>query len=209
MALDTFANLKTAVQDWINKSSISAAADDFITLAEAYLNQELRTRDMQVLKTGTVSANPIDLSTELDRWLRIRSLSINVGGAEAVLNYISQDLRMARYSATTSGIPEFYTTIGNNLYMDPAPNDTYSYTLLYYQKLEALSDSNTSNWLLANNPNIYLNAALAEAAIYAKDQEAAMGYIALRDRYVGLLKSQDIRDRSGGTSRMISEVRAV
>ena len=209
MALDTFANLKAAVQDWINKSSISASANDFITLAEAYLNQELRTRKMEVLATGTVSANPIDLSSELTRWVRIRSLSISVGGGDIVLNYVSQDLRMARYSATTSGIPEFYTIIGDNLYMDPAPNDTYSYTLLYKQKLEPLSDSNTSNWLLASDPNIYLYAALTEAAIYAKDQNAAQGYIALRDRYVGLMKSQDIRDRSGGTSRMISETRAV
>jgi hypothetical protein len=209
MALDTFANLKTAVQNWINKSSISASADDFITLAEAYLNQELRTRDMQVLATGTVSANPIDLSTELTRWLRIRSLSVNVGGGDVVLNYLSHAGRMARYSDNSSGIPEFYTTIGNNLYLDPAPDSEYSYTLMYYQRLEPLSNSNTSNWLLANHPNIYLNAALSEAAIFAKDQEAAMGYIALRDRYVGMMKSADLRDKSGGTSRMISEVRAV
>jgi hypothetical protein len=207
MALSTYADLKTAVQAWINKTSISASADDFITLAEAYLNTELRTQQQMVLATGTVSANPIDLSTELTRFARMRSLSISVGGGDRILNYISQDLRMARYSDGASGVPEFYTLIGDNLYLDPAPADTYSYTAMYYQRLAPLSG--TINWLYSRYPNIYLYASLSEAAIFAKDQNAAQGYIALRDRYIGALKAADLRDRAGGSSRMISEATAV
>ena len=208
MAFVTYANLKSAVQDWINKTSISAAADDFITLAEAYLNDQLRTQKQLVLATGTVSANPLDLSTEFTRFKRFRSLSINVGGGDVVLNYVSQDLRMARFSDKSSGIPEFYTLIGDSLYLDPAPNDDYSYTAMYYQSLEPLVNDN-GNWLYTSHPNIYLNASLAEAAIYAKDNEAAQGYMALRDRYLASLKSADLRDRAGGTSRMLSEAVAV
>jgi hypothetical protein len=209
MSITTFTELKTAVQSWINKSSISAQADDFVTLAENHLNLELRVQRMMVLKTGTVSDNPLDLATELTRFARVRSMSINVGGAEVPLSYISQDLRMGRLNDISSGIPEYYTLIGDNLYLDPAPNDTYAYTLLYYQKLEPLSGTVASNWLLADQPNIYLYAALTEAAIFAKDQNAAQGYIALRDRYIGALKSADLRDRAGGSSRMISETVAV
>ena len=208
MSLSTYAELKASVQDWINKSSISGAADDFITLAEAYLNSELRTSNQLAIATGTVSANPLDLSTELTRHTRIRSVSVSVGGEDVILNYISQDLRMGRYADLTTGIPQYYTLIGNDLYLDPAPNDEYTYTIMYYQSLDPLVTADT-NWLLASHPHIYLNAALSEAAVYAKDQNAAQGYIALRDRYIGLLKSADLRDRAGGSSRMISEATAV
>ena len=208
MSITTYAALKSSVQDWINKTSISAAADDFVTLAEAYLNTELRTSQQLVLATGTLSTNPTDLSTELTRFARMRSISISIGGEDGVLNYISQDLRMAQYADKSTGVPVYYTLIGDNLYVDPTMDQAYAYTMMYYQYLAPLATADT-NWLLEKYPNIYLYASLVEAAIYAKDQEAAMGYIALRDRYIGMLRKQDIRDRAGGTSRMISEVRAV
>ena len=122
MSFTTYADLKTAVQDWINKTSISASADDFVTLAEAYLNTELRTQRMMVLATGTISDNPTDLSTEFTRFTRLRTLSISSGGADVILNYLSPDLVEGRYADTSSGVPEFYTLIGDNLYLDPAPN---------------------------------------------------------------------------------------
>jgi hypothetical protein len=209
MSLNTYTNLKAAVEDWINKTSISASADDFITLAEAYFNQELRTRQMEVLATGTITTNPIDLLTELTRWASIKSVSINVGGGDVVLSQIPQDLRMARFSLAPLGIPEYYTVIGDAMYFDPSPDGDYDYTILYKQRIEPLSITNDSNWLLASHPNLYLYAALSEAAIFAKDNEAAQAYVALRDRYLSAVRRADLRDRSGGSSRMISELRAV
>lgn len=207
MAITTYAQLKTEVQNWINKTSISASADDFVTLAEAFLNNELRTNQMLALGTGTVSSNPTDLSSELTRYLRVKGLSINSGSRDIPLNYIPYDVYQAAYSATSSGTPEFYTLIGDNLYLDPAPSTSYTYSILYYQRLLPLASG--VNWLLTNHPHIYLYASLAEAAIYAKDDQAAQGYVALRDRYMAALRRSDIRDRFTGTSRRISEMGAV
>ena len=208
MSVTSYTELKTEVQNWINKSSISGSADDFVTFAEAYLGTQLRTSKQMVLATGTVTDNPIDLSSELTRFKRIRSVSISVGGTDVVLSYISRDLMAARYSDDSNGVPAYYTLIGDSMYLDPAPNDTYTWTIMYYQGLVPLASANT-NWLLADYPNIYLYASLAEAAVFAKDEKAATAYMALRDRYLGLLKSADLRDRAGGSSRMISEAAVV
>jgi hypothetical protein len=45
-----------------------------------------------------------------------------------------------------------------------------AYTLYYTPKMGALSDSNTTNWLLANASDLYLYASSLEAARYMRDQ---------------------------------------
>ena len=50
-----------------------------------------------------------------------------------------------------------------------------NFELLYYQKLDALSDSNSDNWLLLDSPDVYLYGALLHSAPYlAEDQRIAV-----------------------------------
>jgi len=43
--------------------------------------------------------------------------------------------------------------------------------LVYYARIPALSDSNTSNWLLDYSPDIYLYGALMQSAPYLQNDE--------------------------------------
>ena len=47
MALDTYANLKTAIADFLNRDDLTSSIDDFIDLAEAQMNREVRHWDME------------------------------------------------------------------------------------------------------------------------------------------------------------------
>ena len=51
MALSTFTELKEAVADWLDRSDLTARIPDFIALAEARINRELRIRPMEVRST--------------------------------------------------------------------------------------------------------------------------------------------------------------
>jgi hypothetical protein len=64
----------------------------------------------------------------------------------------------------------------------PTPDTTYDGELTYYAKIPSLSDSNTSNWLLAYAPDLYLYGALVEAEPYLKNDEriAVWGELYLR-----------------------------
>jgi len=42
MALGTYAQLKTSIADWLNRSDLTSAIADFITLAEADENVSIR-----------------------------------------------------------------------------------------------------------------------------------------------------------------------
>jgi hypothetical protein len=53
----------------------------------------------------------------------------------------------------------------------PAPDTGYTAELTYIGTLPKLSDSNTSNWILARHPDVYLYGALMQAAPYLRDDE--------------------------------------
>jgi len=209
VSLDTYANLKTEIADWLNKSNLTTRIDSFIDLAEAQINRDLRTQDMEAIASASVSSNPVDLTASpFTRYRKMRSVSIVVGGGDVVLNYLSPDLYKARYSATASGVPEYYTIIGSSLYLDPAPDQAYTYTAYYYQSLNPLSGTNTSNWVLANHPDLYLYGSLSAARMFLKKQDVE-GYEMAYRMALAAVKREDIRDRQGGTSRMITEAGVV
>ena len=54
MALTTYTELKASIADWLNRSDLTAAIADFISLAEAQIERTLRTRQMLTRTTLTV-----------------------------------------------------------------------------------------------------------------------------------------------------------
>lgn len=66
-----------------------------------------------------------------------------------------------------TGIPRFVavmdTSGGRTLRFAPEPSGTYTLRMEYEQQVDALSDTNTSNWLLQTAPDLYLWASLSAA----------------------------------------------
>jgi len=52
----------------------------------------------------------------------------------------------------------------------PAPAGSTDYSIVYYAQNPALSDSNTTNWLLTKSADLYLYSALLEAAPYLNNE---------------------------------------
>jgi hypothetical protein len=80
----------------------------------------------------------------------------------------------------------------------PYPDSNYTVKGVYYKQLTALSDSNTTNWLTTDAPDLLLWATLSEAAPFLKD-DARIGiwegkYQAAKQA----LKAQDRRDMGPG-----------
>jgi hypothetical protein len=88
---------------------------------------------------------------------------------EFITESYANSLRAGRYSA--AGKPQYYTVVGSQLEFIPTPDTQYEGELTYYAKIPALSDSNTSNWLLTYAPDLYLYGALIEAEPYLKNDE--------------------------------------
>jgi hypothetical protein len=167
MALDTFSGLKTTVADFLNRDDLTSAIPTFITLTEAKLNRKLRTR--QMVKRATATLDTAFFAFPSD-FLEAKEFQVNTNPI-TVLQFVTeaQGNSLRASSRIAPGKPEYFTIVGNQLEIIPSPDAEYTGELTYYAKITALSDSNTSNWLLAYAPDLYLYGALLEAAPYLRD----------------------------------------
>jgi len=162
MALSTYSELKTSIANWLNRSDLtSEIQDDFIKLTEADINSKLRIRKMVTETSITIDAETEDLPTG---FLQVRDFFITEGGTKYALTYMTPSQMDQIKGSSTSGMPEVYTILGDKFRFAPTPSASYAGTLNFYKSFDALSDSNTSNFILTNHPAIYLYGSLYHAA---------------------------------------------
>ena len=166
MGLATYSDLKASVADWLHREDLSAAITDFVTLAEARINNELFCQQQITSTTLTTTAGVATVALPTD-WLRLVRLAVS--GQYNALDFQSPTQFASMYAGTTTGIPVHYTIEDDSLVLGPTPSDAYSIALTYYAAVPALSDSATTNWLLTKWPNVYLFGALCESAPYTGD----------------------------------------
>lgn len=183
MAVTTYDELKTALADWSVRSDVTAHIDDFIDQAEAFFAYPpLRmnapgiggirgniTRTAGTLTAGTATlARPADF----DEAYRF----VFTGDTGSALEFVgAEQLRLEFRSGT--GHPHYWT-VSDVIEFDVAPDSAYAYELAYYASVTALSDSNTSNWVLASYPNVYLSACLYHLWLFVQDYVTADRWMA-------------------------------
>lgn len=203
MALSTYSDLQTAVANWLRRNDLAAAIPDFIALAEVRFSRELRLRSMETTATGTASGQTIAEPADL---LKLQRLAITVSGAERELEYMSPK-SIGRYAGYTS-TPQFFTTMNQQIVLGPAADASYPYTIYYIAKVPALSSSNATNAILTNAPDVYLYAALLEAAPYLKDDARVTLWANAYQNAVQNLIQQDNEQQFPDTSLVVkSDVR--
>jgi len=162
MALSTYTELKTTIANWLNRSDLtSEISDDFIVLTEADLNAKLRIRQMHAQTTITIDAETETVPTG---FLQVRDFYILSNGAKFPMTFISPAQMDAVKASSTTGVPSSYTILGSTFRFAPRPDSTYSGVLNYYKKFDPLTSCNTSNYILADHPAVYLYGSLFHAA---------------------------------------------
>ena len=162
MALATYSDLKTSIANWLNRSDLTTEiANDFIVLAEKDFNSKLRVRKMNTSTSITIDSETESMPSD---FLQVRDFFITSGETKYALKYITPAQMDQIRGSSTSGMPSAYTILGDNFRFAPIPSSAYTGTLNYYAKFAALSDSNTSNYILASHPAIYLYGSLYHAA---------------------------------------------
>lgn len=169
MNLSTYSGLKAAIADYLNRDDMTSVIPGFIALAEAKFNRKLRARQMIKRATATVDTQFFAYPPD---WLEAKEFILNTNPI-TYLKFVTdaQANELRSTSIIAPGKPAYYTIVGSQIEVIGTPDTTYTGELTYYAKIPALSDSNTSNWLLAYAPDLYLYGALIESAPYLKDDE--------------------------------------
>ena len=76
MALTTYTELKASLADWLNRSDLTTVIPDFIRLAEAQMERQLRTRQMIVRATASFAA-AAEYGTVPDDFLEVKSIKLD------------------------------------------------------------------------------------------------------------------------------------
>ena len=162
MALTSYSTLKTSIANWLNRTDLTdEIADDFIILTEADFNSKLRIRKMITQSSITIDSETESLPSG---FLQVRNFYILSGATKYALRYVSPSHMDQLRGTSTSGTPEVYTILGDTFRFSPKPDTSYTGYINYYKTFDALSVSNTSNYILTNHPAIYLYGSLFHAA---------------------------------------------
>lgn len=169
MALDTYANLQTYIASDLNRSDLSAAIVDHIRLAEAQMSNRLKTREMDVTATLTITSGVAAIPATLQS---IRSMRLTNPPYGPVMpeGIEAQEARRP----DVSGDPQTYALVGEEIIFWPP--STSSVRIRYRRDVPALSGSNTSNWILAEHPHLYLYGTLFHSYLFLKDEGRAAQY---------------------------------
>tara|TARA_R110002051_G_scaffold273165_1_gene333837 strand:- start:279 stop:914 length:636 start_codon:yes stop_codon:yes gene_type:complete len=201
MAISTKAELHTATANWLNRSDLTSRIPEFISLAEAGFNRNLRTREMLVRSTASTSGQYVSLPSD---FLELLNIELTSTSPPKRLVYITSD-RSDDYREqknNTVGVPDYYTIEGASIQLLPTPSEAVTVQLNYYQDIPALSGlaDSGNNWLLLAHPDIYLYSTLMQASPYIMDPQAGQQWDSLLARSMQELQMADEKSvYAGGT----------
>lgn len=167
MALDTYTDLLAELATFSVRDDQTALWPTCVRLAEAWLNRELKLRRMEAHEPVTIDAEYEAVPADFGG---VRAFELQTNPV-VELQYRKPDdmaaLKGGDYQA--GGIPQVYTIVGDEFRFLPAPDESYTAELTYWQKIPALA-SNETNWLLSDHPDLYLYGALVQFAMMTEDQ---------------------------------------
>ena len=142
MAIANYSDLANSIASWMHRSDLTSVIPDFIRLAESRIQNDadLRQLDTTGIITTTAAVNTIRLPGDFNQ---MRSVSLVVGASlTQILDPMTPDMLLQRYSGYTSSIPRAYAIRGDYLLLGPAPDSSYP-IYIEYEKVIPGIDVNT------------------------------------------------------------------
>ena len=194
-----YSELKTAVADWAHRSNVpTLTVDLFIDLAEAEFNNRLRCVEQETVDDLVCSSRFTALPSD---FLEMRAVEFEDSYLTPI-PYDTPEYMAIRSSSQVVGNPRAYSIRGTDLELFPAPTEATTLGLTYFAKIPALSDANTTNWLLDAHPNLYLLETLRQLSVWSKDDAGAARYANQLQGYWSALKTADKAKRHPGPMRV-------
>lgn len=203
MAITTYSELKSAVADWLNRDDLTSAIPNFITMAEAQMNRQIRHRKMVTRATATLDTPYFAVPSD---WKETIRFQLNTNPVTPLVFVTPEQLTEDSQMYSAANQPMFYTTIGQQFEVLPQPDGSYEAELLYYAKIPSLSDAAPTNWLLTESPDIYLYATLIQSSPYLKEDERTAIWTSLYEKLVEDMRVADERARIG-SSKLKARIR--
>lgn len=207
--ISTYAELKSAIADYLNRQDLTGVIPTFVGLAESEFGRTLRVRNMLSRATATADSQYLSLPND---FLEMRNLRLSGPHGWQALEVLSakqvDDFRTYNYK-NSAGVPGFYAINGNAIELIPNPDDQFTVEMTYYSTIPALSETTTTNWLLAKNPDLYLFGSLLQTAPYLKEDERIQTWAGIyRSLLADVVAESERATYNGSTPKMRAKAMA-
>lgn len=187
-----YTTLQAAVADTLNREDLTTQIARFVQLFEAEVTRRLRVRTMMTRADARSDAGYVPVPSD---FLETYTLTVVSDAPQQPLTYVPLAERArVKALAPASTDTRYYTIIGDSFELIADPPDDLDLELIYYASVPALSDSNTTNWLLTKAPDFYLYGSLLHSATFLKDDERVPLWIGAVDRIFDQLHMESERD---------------
>jgi hypothetical protein len=164
VSITNYAELKSAIGDFLNRDDLTAVIPTFISLGEARIARDLNHWKQEKRVTTDIDERYEDLPND---WISIIQVQHTDGGV--ISSASSSEMADYRAQSNTPAKPRYWRLTANEMEFYPIPDATYNITMLYRARIPALTDADPSNWLLTYSPDVVLYAALMQSAPYLAD----------------------------------------
>jgi len=202
MAIGTYAELQTAVANWLDRDDLTDRIPEFIALAEAKMNRNLRISLMENVSTAITMASgtrDYDLPTGFTGMKEFHLTTSPI----VALSYITPEMMNRMWAGSTKGKPQAFTLFSDagtrKVKIGPSPDSAYTTSMLYLKKIDNLSVANTTEVMLTENPDIYLYGALLEAEPFLMNDARVQLWATMLEKVAQDLQERDIFDRHSGS----------
>jgi len=201
MSITNYAELQASVQDWLHRSDLVAITPDLIKLGELRIFRQVRCRAMETALSGTIANGVLALPSD---YLDLKFAYIDASPVSKLDRASASQIYEQYPFRSSDGLPKMIAREGTNFIFGPYPNSGYTVKGIYYAKPASIQTS--VNAVFTDYPDLYLFAALCEAAPYIKDDPRTQlwetKYAAILDQ----LTSEDADEYGSGAGMAVKVV---
>ena len=197
MPITNYSELKTAIANWLNRDDLTSVIPDFISMAEASMTRDIRHWRQEKRSETTLDEQYEDIPSD---YLETVELTINNDRKITLISTAEMQRRKEASSAT--GEPKYYRLVADQFEFFPSPDGSYTLSLQYLARTSALSDSDTSNWIIDYAPDVYLYGSLIHAAPYLVDDPRIQVWGSLYAGAVAALNKESEDSKFSGPLRI-------
>ena len=193
----TYSALQSDIAAYLHRGDLTDQIPTFIRTAEAFLFRELFVKELMTTATLTTTGEYADLPAD---FAAVSKVTADYGGTTYNLDYRSEPVN------TTVTVMSSYALENGQIRVMGASTGTVV-TLYYIPKITALSDTNTTNWLLDNASDLYLYASCLEGARFVRNAQMVQELTALSTAALDAVKRYIERRGQPSTGSMQIRVR--
>ncbi len=167
MSLATYADLKSAVKNWLSRGTeIDAYIDDVIAVAERRIYRELRVKAMETALSDTMANGTIALPTS---YVALKYAYINRTPVTFLERKTAEFIYENYPNRTNGSTPKYIAREASTFIFGPFPDSNYTISGIYYKRLDPIATS--VSVIFTDNPDIYVFASCVEMSRFLNNPE--------------------------------------